>query len=93
MTDGPAYEIPAAVLYRDVDGEMVLLNVETEQYFGLDEVGADIVTRLTEQSLDEALASLIDDYEVDPEVLRRDIDDLVANLVEAGLLEHVDGTG
>ncbi|HEY3143819.1 MAG TPA: PqqD family protein [Acidimicrobiales bacterium] len=93
MTDKPHYAIPAAVLYREVDGQMVLLNLETEQYFGLNEVGADIVTRLTEQDPDEAFAALVSDYEVDPAVLRSDIDSLLASLIEAGLLQNLDGAG
>ncbi len=83
----PAFEIPPQVLYREVDGQMVLLNLETEQYFGLNEVGAHIVTRLTQRPFDEALAALTDDFEVDPSVLHRDVDDLVRELLQAGLLK------
>jgi hypothetical protein len=91
-TDRAAYAVPAQVLYREVDGEMVLLNLDSEQYFGLDTVGADIVTRLTERPWDEAMATLVEDYEVDPAVLRRDVADLVAALLEAGLLERTERT-
>jgi hypothetical protein len=77
------------VLHREVDGQMVLLDLASEQYFGLNEVGADIVTRLTRQPLDEALSSLTADYEVEPDALRRDVNDLVDSLVGAGLLEPV----
>lgn len=93
LDDTPGFEIPAHVLYREVDGEMVLLNLETELYFGLDAVGADIVTRLTEQPAAAALDALVADYAVEPEALRRDVDDLVATLVDAGLLERVEGVG
>jgi len=68
---------------------MVLLNLESEQYYGLDEVGARILTRITEAPLDTAIASLESDYEVDPAVLRRDIDNLIEQLTGAGLLERV----
>ncbi len=67
---------------------MVLLNLETEQYFGLNEVGAHIVTRLTQQPFEEALAGLRNDFEVDGSVLQRDVENLVAELVQAGLLER-----
>jgi hypothetical protein len=92
-TDQPAYAVPAHVLYREVDGEMVLLNLDSEQYFGLDTVGADIVTRLVEQPLDKALTTLVADYEVDPAVLRRDVDDLLAALLDVGLLERTEPPG
>jgi hypothetical protein len=91
--DAPNFQIPAHVLHREVDGEMVLLNLETERYFGLDAIGADIVTRLTQQPEAAALGALVADYPVDPEVLHRDVDDLVATLLEAGLLERVEGAG
>ena len=89
----PAFAIPAHVYYREVDGQMVLLNLDTEEYYGLSEVGAAIVTRVTEEPWEEALATLTDRYDVDPDVLRSDIDELVADLVTAGLLEHVETTG
>lgn len=88
MTTGrPAFEIPPQVLFREVDGQMVLLDLDTEQYFGLNEVGSHIVKRLTEEPWDEAFTALIEDYDVDSDVLRRDIDDLIAALLDAGLLQ------
>ena len=89
----PDFTIPSQVFYRDVDGQMVLLNLDTEQYFGLDAVGADIITRITERTWDDALASLLDDYEVDEAELRRDIEELVAALAAAGLLERTTVSG
>jgi hypothetical protein len=83
----PAFAFPDGVVAREVDGEMVLLNLTSEQYFSLDKVGADIVTRLTRGPMDEAVAALCRDYEVDADVLKGDVDHLVGELVEAGLLE------
>jgi myo-inositol catabolism protein IolC len=84
----PAFAFPDGVVAREVDGEMVLLNLASEQYFSLDRVGADIVTRLTRGPLDDALAALCRHYEVDAEELKGDVDQLVGELVEAGLLER-----
>jgi hypothetical protein len=89
----PDYVIPSQVFFRDVDGQMVLLNLDTEQYFGLDAVGANIITRLTESSWDDAIAALLVDYEVDETVLRSDVEELVAALIEAGLLERTTVSG
>ena len=82
----PNFAIPAHVYFREVDGPMVLLNLENEEYYGLDAVGTDIVKRLTDRSKAAALDALLVDYEVDPAVLRRDVDDLILKLVNAGLL-------
>lgn len=87
---GPSFTFPEGVLARHVEGEMVLLDLSTEQYYGLDRVGADIVTRLTQAPRDEAMAALIRDYEVDAEVLEADVDQLVAELLAAGLLTRSD---
>ena len=89
----PAFEIPVQVLHREVDGQMVLLHLESESYFGLDEVGARMIVRLTELPFDEALAALANDYDVSPDILLRDVHDLVGKLEEAGLLERVKNAG
>ncbi len=86
---GPSFKIPAHVLYREVDGQMVLLNLQTEQYFGLNQVGAHIITRLTEKPFEEAILTLTNDFDVKADVLRRYIDNLVAGLIDAGLLDRV----
>lgn len=85
-----SFEIPSSVLSRQVDQQMVLLDLVSEQYFGLNETGAHIVTRLTEEPLEKALAELARDYDVEPSVLRRDVDALVDQLLRAGLLVRVD---
>jgi len=91
-TKAPAFAIPPHVLYRQVDGQMVLLDLDSERYFGLNEVGADMITRLTDQPYAAALASLTSDYEVDPNVLHRDVTELVEALLDAGLLERAEGS-
>ena len=35
---------PEDVLIRDMGGESVLLNLENENYYGLDEVGTQVIT-------------------------------------------------
>lgn len=69
---------------------MVLLNLQTEQYFGLNRIGAHIVTRLTEEPFEEALAGLTNDFDVNAVVLNRDVENLVAGLLDAGLLIRVE---
>ena len=92
-TGRPAFEIPPQVLYREVGGQLVLLNLETEQYYGLNEVGAHIVTRLTEQPFEAALAGLTNDFEVDVTILHRDVENLVGDLLQAGLLKRAASAG
>lgn len=79
---------PDHVLLRELEGQAVLLNLETETYFGLDEVGTRIWAELVgSDSVDGACQRLQGEFDVDPGVLRKDVETLVAELLEAGLLE------
>ena len=79
---------PAHVLVRLLDQESVLLNLETEQYFGLDETGTrmwQLVT--TSPNIDAAYQELLAEYDVQPEMLRENLTELLGHLVEHGLLQ------
>lgn len=86
------FKIASHVLHRMVNGQMVLLDLAEEQYFGLNEVGTAILNRLIQEPFDEAIAALIAHYDVDPDVLRRDALNLIDALDNANLLERVDGS-
>ena len=76
------------VFAQEVDGEMVLLDMESENYFGLDEVGTAIWQAMQEYgTLQEVLNALLEQYEVESEVLENDLEDFVGKLVESGLVE------
>jgi hypothetical protein len=80
------------VLINVVDGEAVLLNLKSECYFGLDEVGVRMWQALTEMdSTKAAYESLLAEYDVEPEKLQHDLEDLIDQLVEHGLLATTDG--
>ena|ERR1700741_1954150 len=79
---------PAHVLVRVLDQESVLLNLETEQCFGLDETGTrmwQLVT--TSPNIDAAYEALLAEYDVQPEMLRDNLTELLGHLVEHGLLQ------
>jgi len=75
------------VLYKDVGGEAVLLDLETETYFGLNGVGARLWHLLAaSRSLGEVQDALMDEFDVAPEVLTKDVLDLVEELLERRLV-------
>lgn len=75
------------VFAQEVDGEMVLLDMNSENYFGLDEVGTAIWQAMQEtESLKEVFAVLLEQYDVEPEVLEKDLLDFVGKLKESGLV-------
>jgi hypothetical protein len=80
--------VPAHVLVRHLDGESVLLNLETEKYFGLDATGTRMWEVATQSaSLEAAYVALAQEFDVEPEVLRSNLAELMARLIENGLLK------
>ena len=76
------------VLFQQVDGESVLLNLASESYFGLDPVGTRIWVLLgQDSSLQLAFDALCAEYEVEPERLEADLLALAQSLMDAGLLQ------
>lgn len=80
--------VPENVLMRELEGESVILNVDTERYFGLDDMGTRMLTVLTaSDSIQSAYNALLEEYDVEPEKLRQDIHNFIEKLVEHGLLD------
>ncbi len=79
---------PAHVLVRFLDREAVLLNLETEQYFGLDEIGTRMWQLVTASpSIDAAYQELLAEFDVEAEMLHSNLTELLTRLVDSGLLE------
>jgi Coenzyme PQQ synthesis protein D (PqqD) len=80
--------VPAHVLVRILDRESVLLNLETEQYFGLDETGTRMWRLETASpNIDAAFQELLAEYDVEPELLGSNLIELLDRLVNSGLLQ------
>ena len=76
------------VLCQEVGGEMVLLDLNSESYFGLDEIGARIWALLNEEkAVGQIVETLLEEYEVDRARLEGDVNELLENLLEAGLIK------
>jgi len=78
--------IPEDVLFRELDGESVLLNLKTGTYFGLDPVGTRMWQLIAEQrSLARVLDALAGEYDADRGVLETDLLELSRRLCASGL--------
>jgi Coenzyme PQQ synthesis protein D (PqqD) len=87
ITSGNRAIVPAHVLIRHLDGESVLLNLESERYFGLDGTGTRMLELLTTSpNVDLAYEKLLEEFEVEPVRLRENLNELLRRLVENGLL-------
>jgi hypothetical protein len=81
-------KVPDDVLISRLQDESVLLNLESERYFGLDDVGTRFLSVLTSSdSIEAAYNTLSQEYDVNGQVLRQDLLALVENLVEQGLVQ------
>lgn len=79
--------IPPQVMSRLVGDETVLLNLESGLYFGLDGVGQRIWETVSEgKALREAVATIVDEYEVERAQAEADALAFAKTLVERGLL-------
>jgi hypothetical protein len=84
--------VPDDVLISNLQDESVVLNLESERYYGLDDVGTRFLSVLTtSDSIETAYERLREEYEVDPQVLRKDLLALVEKLIEQGLIEISQG--
>mgnify|MGYP001555885497 FL=1 len=80
--------IPEQVMARQVGEETVILDLVSGTYFGLDPVGARIWQLLDEgRTLAEVCASMLVEYEVSRDEIERDLTDLLAALVDKGLIK------
>ena len=74
-------------LFQDIGGEGVILDLASASYFGLDEVGVSFWKQLqSDSSFQRACAELLLHFDVEPSQLANDLDALVRQLVDAGLV-------
>ena len=82
--------ISSEVLAQEVDGETVLLDLQSESYFGLDEVGTRIWQLLQEHNeLQKVFDMMLEEYDVDAKQLENDLNELLEKLLDAKLITLV----
>jgi hypothetical protein len=75
------------VVFRDLAGESVLLNLDTGTYFGLDAIGTRLWHLVAEHGSTElAINALLDEYDVDKLRLQKDVATLIDQFLAKGLL-------
>ena len=81
------------IMIQEVGGESVILDLKTEKYLGLDEVGTRMWQVLLESdSIQAAYDTLLAEYEVPPTQLEEDLRDFVDRLLENGLIATETGS-
>ena len=78
--------IPEDVLFQKLENQVVILQLEKESYYGLDEVATRMWELLREhKNTDMVVASLLEEYNTDEETLRRDLTNLINELTKLDL--------
>lgn len=93
MDISPSSQVRPApnVLVRVVQGEAVVLDLNAERYLGFNAVGTRIWEVLTEAAtIDDAIAALLEEFEVTEAQLRADVVAFVQKLLDAGLATVTD---
>ena len=80
-------EVPKHVLVRFLEKESVFLNLETEHYYGLDEIGTRMWQVVTASpNIEDAFLQLLSEFDVEAQQLRENLSELLGRLIDLGLL-------
>lgn len=75
------------VTWQEIDGELVILDLERSTYLTTNVVGAQLAKYLTEdRSLEDLIALLVATYGIDTDTARRDSEAFVQQLASKDLL-------
>jgi len=75
------------ILLQDIQDEIIILNMNNENYLGLDKVGARFWNILINtDSVKDAYEQLLDEFDVEPKTLQRDLNNYISELVKNDLV-------
>lgn len=82
-------KFPSDVTVQQItEGESIILNTSTENYFGLDEIGTIFYNNLiNSHNINEALENIYNTYEVEKDILNNDLKNFISELLKNDLLE------
>lgn len=76
-----------ATAWRVIEGEAVILSLDTKVFRGLNAVGSRVWELIDgRRSLDDIVAQIIGEFEVAPDVAARDVATFVAELIDKRLV-------
>ena len=82
------------LLTQEIDGEVVILNLDTEVYFALEGVGLRIWELMDEEATFSGILDRLEsEYDVERARLQADVEAFVAALVGKGLIQGDGGQG
>jgi len=76
-----------AIISKTIDDEQILLNVETGDYFGLNEIGSDLWELIDgSNDLNGIIHRLLEIYEVEESVLAPDVTEFLNTLIDKNII-------
>lgn len=85
-----SYRMPDNVVFQEVGDDIVLLNLDTGTYFGLNQTGAEIYRHLLKAKGLEKIVEAMAEFDIESDELHADARALVDELVANGLLQVVE---
>jgi Coenzyme PQQ synthesis protein D (PqqD) len=81
-------KLAANLSYTVIDGEAVVMNIDTGTYLGLNRVATRIVELLAAgRDTDHIVTALQTEYHVDEPTIRRDLERFISDATHRGILE------
>jgi len=78
-------------LYQDIGGQAVILQLKTEQYYGMDQTGLRFWQLIADDGDTESIVGqLLKEFDVEENQLRQDLADLLEKLLAAHLIEIIE---
>ena len=87
VDDATILSRPANLVASEIDGEAVILDVDSGQFFQLNRVGSRVWAALaTPMAMGDLCRAMQDAFDVDEDTCRRDVADFVALMARHGLV-------
>ena len=88
VSGSSSFRLANGILSVPVDGEAVLLNVDSGKYYGVTGAFRHLLEELRNGlTRDEMIARTCDRYDVQADEAASDLDEILAQLIEAGIVE------
>jgi hypothetical protein len=91
LEDSARFAPREGLVLEEIDDEVVILDLQNNVYFGLNEVGKLVWRGLEDDlSVGEVIDALLEEFEVDRDVLAQDVRAFVADALDSELVERVE---
>ncbi len=88
LSPDSCFSLAPGVIFQEIQDDVVILNIRTQEYYSLNFVGAEILRLLLDGADLAAVAGQIESrFRTAPQTAQSDLYDLVGNLVDQGLLK------